>query len=80
MIKDNGVIDLEAISWAYIKLSAFGVGNSNMDSAMMMDRLNLMLQAEPAQECKCDLRTKLVGDGCAVCNPELAERYAEQQE
>lgn len=27
-------------------------------------------------KCKCDLRTKLVGDGCEVCNPSKALEYA----
>lgn len=30
-------------------------------------------------ECKCDLRTKLVGDGCEVCNPELAAEMTAQE-
>lgn len=25
------------------------------------------------QTCQCSMRTKLVGDGCAICNPELAK-------
>jgi len=27
-------------------------------------------------ECKCNLREKLVGDGCEVCNPAKALEYA----
>jgi hypothetical protein len=37
-------IDYDAILWAYYKLVAFGLGSSdNIDTWMMMDRLNLML-------------------------------------
>ena len=33
-----------------------------------------------AQACKCNLRTRLVGDGCEVCNPKLAAELAQQAE
>lgn len=36
-------IDTEAIAWAYQKLLNYGVGNTNMDQALMLDRLNLIL-------------------------------------
>lgn len=29
--------------------------------------------------CNCDMRTKLVGDGCAVCNPALAEEMRKEE-
>lgn len=32
------------------------------------------------QQCNCDLRTKLVGDGCQYCNPELAAELSKQEE
>ncbi len=30
------------------------------------------------KECQCDMRTKLVGDGCDICNPELALDHAKE--
>lgn len=31
---------------------------------------------QQAAQCQCDMRTKLVGDGCSVCNPEKAREDA----
>lgn len=31
-------------------------------------------------ECKCSMRTRLVGDGCSVCNPDLAAEYAKDDD
>ena len=31
-------------------------------------------------KCQCDLKTKLVGDGCQYCNPELAAWYSDMLE
>lgn len=30
--------------------------------------------------CTCDLRTRLVGDGCQWCRPDLAARYEAERE
>lgn len=37
-------MDYEALAWAIQKLKAFGVANNTMENALMMDRLELMLQ------------------------------------
>ena len=41
-IKETDV-DVEAVAWAYQKLSAFGLANNTQENAMMMDRLQAML-------------------------------------
>ena len=33
-------------------------------------------EPEPEPVCRCNMRTRLVGDGCAVCNPALAAEIA----
>lgn len=33
---------------------------------------------QPQPVCKCSLRTRLVGDGCAACNPALAAELADE--
>lgn len=32
------------------------------------------------ERCQCDFRTKVLGDGCRFCNPEMARAYADGQE
>ena len=36
-------VDVEAVAWAYQKLSAFGLADNTQENAMMMDRLQAML-------------------------------------
>lgn len=43
-------MDYEALAWAIQKLKNFGVANDTQENALMMDRLELMLQEEP-DEC-----------------------------
>ena len=31
-------------------------------------------------ECNCDMRTKLIGDGCSTCNPEFARDHSEDED
>ena len=51
-------------------------------AAAMMVELHKGRQklAAPPRECKCGLRTRLVGDGCNVCNPKYAEDHADKEQ
>jgi hypothetical protein len=40
---------------------------------------DMSTQPTAEKQCKCDLRTKLLGDGCEVCNPALALEYAKER-
>ncbi|CAB3972300.1 hypothetical protein BLA3211_06899 [Burkholderia aenigmatica] len=37
----------------------------------LLERLTALLAAQqPKPQCTCDMRTKVLGDGCAICQPE----------
>ncbi len=44
-----------------------------MEDALAMMELSAEVTAGLAAECRCSLRSRLVGDGCSICNPSLME-------
>ncbi len=48
-------------------------GRSEIDYQNEIERLREKL-------CKCDMRTRLNGDGCQYCNPEMARRIALEEQ
>jgi len=41
--------------------------------------VDLIQTVREIKKCKCDFRTRLVGDGCSVCNPEYAAQFKEDE-
>jgi hypothetical protein len=52
-------------------------GEWRADMVEFSDALIALRAALAEPECKCTMRQKMVGDGCAVCNPEMAKDLAE---
>jgi len=50
------------------------------DNVECQNCLNEAAKSGPPEEhtCTCDMRTKLVGDGCSVCNPEYYKATLEE--
>lgn len=60
-------------------LKAMEDGEYRADMIEFSDALIALRAALAEPECKCTMRQKMVGDGCAVCNPERAKDLAEPQ-
>ena len=82
--------ETEEILWDLVLDDAFMAGLQDERSELfpsIADAIAALLApdgtdgaGEVVRECKCRLRTRLVGDGCDVCNPELAAEYARRRE
>lgn len=42
-------------------------------------RVDAALPQQPEPECRCSMRERLVGDGCSICNPELAAELEDDE-
>lgn len=49
-------------------------------SAKRAEKALTLLNSAAKPQCKCDIRTKLVGDGCETCNPEYAAKFNDKPE
>jgi len=47
------------------------------DQAVDRDREKETAMTKPIEQCQCTLRGQLVGDGCAICNPELVKELVQ---
>jgi hypothetical protein len=66
-----------------IKRLAQSIADRIFDKTAEVTEVDHWIPSPPdkPEECRCpDMRTKLVGDGCQVCNPELARDLAENDE
>lgn len=74
MIDRHNVRDPSDGSWLYDHQTV-----CEADAALESHRAQAQ-GGDAKPECKCSMRTRLVGDGCSVCNPDLAAEYAKDDD